>query len=416
MEHITILFSCILFAVFAQNISAQLRYTPRKIQPVDRTFLHVPEKYKNADMERLYKGLDWVVETVNKDDVRALFYYPYADLFGRGTDKDMSGFEIECYYYAYEPKDKFTAYFSGFSIRNSEGIQPYSLRLGFSADGQIKSVREQRLGFVWDLVYSYDPILGEKDSVKEYFRRDLLGLIGESWVDGELKYEMSEPIFSGHMEYMIKALPELQKVCTLDFKKGIFFQREQRRVHLSIPRQGKYPEVELLLNNIQKYCDNIAVGNPGPLIENPVFAKQNFLNGRYPAHIVNLHFYEDFISDAYVELNTGPDFGYYLSLNREGNPTRYVEGDLLETDPTEVDSQNPAKHRRQMTVNGTGRILTFYSSGYPATYTNIVKNRLFGRQIEWNVSGDVISDVDQDIPIAWKDAPKNEEGDEKLQR
>ncbi|MDR3232686.1 MAG: hypothetical protein LBT46_03300, partial [Planctomycetaceae bacterium] len=50
--------------------------------------------------------------------------------------------------------------------------------------------------------------------------------------------------------------------------------------------------------------------------------------------------------------------------------------------------------------------ITFHPTGYPANYRTIVKGRLFGRQIEWNDKGEVISDVDLDIPKPWADAPK----------
>jgi hypothetical protein len=38
-----------------------------------------------------------------------------------------------------------------------------------------------------------------------------------------------------------------------------------------------------------------------------------------------------------------------------------------------------------------------------------VNNRLYGRQIEWNNKGELIYDIDLDIPKEWKNAPKKDE-------
>jgi hypothetical protein len=56
--------------------------------------------------------------------------------------------------------------------------------------------------------------------------------------------------------------------------------------------------------------------------------------------------------------------------------------------------------------------VTFHPNGYPAHYRTIIRNRLFGRQIEWNDKGEVVSDVDLDIPKTWADASKEPQKDE----
>jgi hypothetical protein len=103
--------------------------------------------------------------------------------------------------------------------------------------------------------------------------------------------------------------------------------------------------------------------------------------------------------------------GYYISWNKDNSPEIYAEGDissilLLRHNENEV---NGFISSNKISIDGNGIEVLFHSTGYPASYKTIVKNRLFGRQIEWNDKGEVISDIDLDIPKPWLDAPKKVE-------
>jgi hypothetical protein len=94
--------------------------------------------------------------------------------------------------------------------------------------------------------------------------------------------------------------------------------------------------------------------------------------------------------------------GEYILFGANGTHV-WLSGEL-EQDPEAAMAPRPLKQK--YTINGDGIEVKFHPSGYPARYTTIVKNRLFGRQIEWDENGNVISDVDLDIPMPWADAPK----------
>ncbi|MDR1925384.1 MAG: hypothetical protein LBQ66_13520 [Planctomycetaceae bacterium] len=83
-------------------------------------------------------------------------------------------------------------------------------------------------------------------------------------------------------------------------------------------------------------------------------------------------------------------FDKVFLFDRKGNLTDYIEGNVKELPKT-----------NKYEIDGTGISIKFYPNGYPASYKSIVKNRLFGRQIEWNDKGEVVSDVDLDIPTIW---------------
>jgi hypothetical protein len=91
--------------------------------------------------------------------------------------------------------------------------------------------------------------------------------------------------------------------------------------------------------------------------------------------------------------------GYAFANNSNRLPILYLEGFI----------KRPEQFNGIPSLDGKGIEVKFHSTGYPASYKTIVRNRLFGRQIEWNDKGEVISDIDLDIPKPWLDAPKNSE-------
>jgi hypothetical protein len=110
-------------------------------------------------------------------------------------------------------------------------------------------------------------------------------------------------------------------------------------------------------------------------------------------------------SDGYNDDKLSYD-GYFLSF-KDNRLLIYAEGDIsmafnryydvTAKDNTKLDN---------LSINGKGTEIKFHSTGFPSTYKSIVKNRLYGHQIEWNDKGEIISDIDLDIPKEWKDAPK----------
>jgi hypothetical protein len=107
-------------------------------------------------------------------------------------------------------------------------------------------------------------------------------------------------------------------------------------------------------------------------------------------------------------LNEGR-YACYMQFNEQEQLTTYRLGNLMkptnQTNSIGLNTGNKMPHG----IDGNGTEVKFHPTGYPASYKTIVKNRLFGRQIEWNDKGEVISDVDLDIPKPWADAPKKDD-------
>jgi antitoxin component YwqK of YwqJK toxin-antitoxin module len=99
-------------------------------------------------------------------------------------------------------------------------------------------------------------------------------------------------------------------------------------------------------------------------------------------------------------------YGYFLSFKND-NLHIYAEGDI----PLKITNYYDATIKdntklNNLSIDGKGIEIKFHPNGFPASYKSIVKNRLYGRQIEWDDKGEIVSDVDLDIPKEWKDAPK----------
>ncbi|MDR2641665.1 MAG: hypothetical protein LBC74_02605 [Planctomycetaceae bacterium] len=100
--------------------------------------------------------------------------------------------------------------------------------------------------------------------------------------------------------------------------------------------------------------------------------------------------------------------GYYIQFNRSGQIEYYIEGNLNRENIFMPDNGNSFDvNTISITPDLFAIEIKYHPTGYPASYKSITKNRLYGRQIEWNDKGEVVSDVDLDIPKEWKDAPKN---------
>jgi hypothetical protein len=123
--------------------------------------------------------------------------------------------------------------------------------------------------------------------------------------------------------------------------------------------------------------------------------------------------YKNSLAQVWIYFNgIGGDNGYVFEYDEKNRLRSYICGvhtpidDLgqIRTFPSPSPTRDGPYPR--YAINGDGIEVKFHSTGYPASYKTIVRNRLFGRQIEWDEKGNVISDVDLDIPMPWADVPK----------
>ncbi|MDR3233265.1 MAG: hypothetical protein LBT46_06345 [Planctomycetaceae bacterium] len=170
---------------------------------------------------------------------------------------------------------------------------------------------------------------------------------------------------------------------------------------INIPSQILNDAVTTSLTNISEYYEAIRGGEVKKLLAVSGFRER-------PRDTIYIHFTfsKKTLRSVVCEqlLNKGR-YACCLLFNEQGQLQQYLLGLLMKVKENE-NIQAEVTGQPQYQIDGSGIEVKFHPTGYPASYKTIVKNRLFGRQIAWNAKGEVISDVDLDIPRPWTDAPK----------
>ncbi|MDR1484419.1 MAG: hypothetical protein LBT09_06310 [Planctomycetaceae bacterium] len=396
----SILYFFIVFFVSGEIVFSQPVYVPlQKIKKGDyEKMFQIPKRYINDDINRLYKGLDWIIDAINdnKGDMRALLYYPYIEFCGRRTDEDFSGFWLEFWLGHNEniPDNvkRWKTYLTQIEVSARRDTLDYALELHLFEDHLTRIREHTHDDFFW--VLENDD--SDKTRIKrEYQRRNMTNFLVDSYFDGD-EYESAEPA-SEYLEAVERmkieaAKPTFRNPPQRDFKKGPFFARKFNRIDIREPVSGNYAEVRDLVGRLNKYAKAVSEGNPGPIIETPGLKK----HGVFFRYNVIFNFGKDYVTDVLTTIRPSNEpCGSFISFDKEGTILEYVEGDLA------IDLT-----KNKFVIDGTGTEIEIHPNGFLASYHKYVKNRLFGRQIEWNNKGEVISDINAEVPKNRPDKPK----------
>jgi len=256
------------------------------------------------------------------------------------------------------------------------------LSLGFSEEtNRIDSVTEYTYSgaFGWKIRKGKNQRSGA--SYRSYYREDLHGIIGETWVNGKREVynpEPPPPEWAERMQQIVKR-PDFRKPVVPEYEKGPFFARVRKPVRIQVPSKGNYKEVTSLLARIQTYAERVHNGQFGHLIENPIFKPVFF-----PNYGVEIRFGKDYVNYVKANQKSGATKLYSeIFFDSEESVTKYREGNF---DVGEIFKDGIERNAWKEVV--------FHPNGRPASYRSVVRDQLLGRQIEWNDQGEVISDVD----------------------
>jgi hypothetical protein len=173
---------------------------------------------------------------------------------------------------------------------------------------------------------------------------------------------------------------------------------------LLLPPKTNHTKFVTTFKHIVEYDSCIRSGNVKNMIKNAVFDKQ-------PSTVyAEYYFYERSLASVWLYyLPQHKDkYGCFFTYDKSGRLIRYVRGETyVKRNSGEISNSDVTYPT--CAIDGSGIDVRFHTTGYPASYQTIANNRLFGRQIEWNDKGEVLFDVDLDIPKPWADAPKKEE-------
>ncbi len=188
-------------------------------------------------------------------------------------------------------------------------------------------------------------------------------------------------------------------------------KRLPKEWQLKLPERIRDRTVRDRLSKIDEFHQATVAGDSYPLVENPVFdLDEAVLRANERIAPVNIRISYCGKNVAFVGVKKAENFrtiGYFIVYDEYFRLQKYVEGEI-EFDPNLTGHETAKTAKLSLKDVGTDRNrrasgleITFHPTGYPATYKTIVKERLFGRQMEWNDKGEVISDVDLDIPKPW---------------
>ncbi|MDR0604739.1 MAG: hypothetical protein LBG80_10590 [Bacteroidales bacterium] len=245
-------------------------------------------------------------------------------------------------------------------------------------------------------------------------RITLTSLSGERKISFDKKEQVLTETFTKHKEEELNEYQKHRKQWESeiqDYKNKITKIKPEispKEWKIKIPDKLHDKTIRNRFLQIEKCHQSIIEGKVLPLLDNKVFFKPDINYSRI--QYVNIIYSGN--SVTFVGVHEHENFrtiGSFLVFDDDYCLKKYVEGEIEYNQ--NLIGHEVAKTAKLFLENGkaSGLEITFHSNGYPSNYRTIVKERLYGRQIEWNDKGEVISDVDLDIPKPWLDAPKNVE-------
>lgn len=121
--------------------------------------------------------------------------------------------------------------------------------------------------------------------------------------------------------------------------------------------------------------------------------------------IIEFRFGKNYLYDVSIKDDDNDlVMGTYMMFDDKSHAKLWLAGDLRDID-SDFDRKSTDPLKVHYSIDGDGVEIHFHPTGFPKSYRTIIKNRLFGRQIEWDETGKVISNVDLEFPKKWNEAP-----------
>jgi hypothetical protein len=369
----------------------------------------IPKPLQNEDMRLFLKRMDWFRDAARQDNWYAATAHPAR--FGKYCDWSR----IRLHYYFDTEGTAPQYHLSSLVITHGTGSRltrdaRFEGCISFYADGQVRFYQS----ILWDLSFGLKD--DEDHEFNEFFCPKLYGLEDNPMKNDTVKWDNSGKIFfddnSEKFEDFWKAvlfnsdLDYLADVKDCDAQNRsesacppITLTTKNREPNnpLQLPHEKRY---EKLIKPIIDCYEVLESGKVSGLITAAGFNSKK----QYDPEVV-FRFNKNSVFDVAIVQPTGVpyrEFGKYMLFDENGL-SLWLDGDLYELKGPDS-GYHSLPLELQYKISGSGTEVKFHKNGYPAGYKTIANNRLFGRQIEWNDQGEVISDVDLDIPKPWVDA------------
>ncbi len=369
----------------------------------------IPKSLRKDEIKFFLLRMEWHVETALSDNWQQATLHP-----ARAKKHDKwDGIELSYDFSFLKPRNEY--YLSGFAISHGQG-DFFTMNLRFEGV-VILSADNKPIFFqnpLWSIQFSKNDNSGEFDFPSVYDPENPVVEARASRIEWDTAGKI---IFDDYLEHKENFWTGVEKTIDREYcrelkestlNKDVTIHRIVIPEHqkINFPQLPNDKEFVKKLNVIRDQFNSLKKGEVKPLLNNVLANKTNSFDLR-----ILFRFENSLLYDVAIIQDIGGNraFGEYILLDKNGVGI-WIEGDMFEIDNDNYnDDENISPLELRYTISGSGTEIKFHPTGYPATYKTIVKNRLFGRQIEWNDKGEVISDVDQDIPVPWPDAPKKDD-------
>jgi hypothetical protein len=350
----------------------------------------IPVYLQKEEIEIFLRRMEWFIETSKSNDWHRATQHPAR----RGAHQDWNGVELM---YEFETTE--------IGKNNLRGFGILQLRMGTSL---IEDLRfEGVVGFAsgGNPTSYQDPLWTIEFGTPEIENADW----GISWIKSNTMGKKLVDVYKKHGEnfwteyekmldkYYYRELRETVLLADNTVQPIVIPENVQIHTH-EIPNDKNMKD---RFDLIQRRLHTLKGGNVQQLLDDPSVAMSLHWERQ-----VLFRFEKSMLFDVAIVQETGKDewivTGEYVLFGKDGVQV-WLCGDLQQ-DINAGMAHRPLELR--YAINGDGIEVKFHLTGFPASYKTIVRNRLFGRQIEWDEEGKVLSDVDIDIPMPWADAPK----------
>jgi hypothetical protein len=348
-----------------------------------------PQLSKFLNFDDVKNRMSQLVLQIKKDDFREFKEIPFE---GSSMIKKSNSYKYSVFLeYKQTPMQLFP---TSISISKRQPPRGPFVTISFHPNSDVVSFYMEFM-FEWTVRSQYDAN-GQLSSISLF---DYTGTRNITFDKNEKIIKDSFLEHSDRIKQQIKKTKEELNTIVNDSSNILEYSIESEEYKIQNPEGIKNSEPLIKIDNIKSCCNAIIEGKTSQLIK-------KIITHRTEARINIYIFYSDH-SIAFIALKDySKNITYLFVFNNRVRLQRYLEGNI-------VFDMNMIGNEVEKTVsilpNSNGLEIKFHESGYPASYRNIVKGRLFGRQIEWNDKGEVISDIDLDIPKPWHDPSKKEE-------
>jgi hypothetical protein len=351
----------------------------------------IPESlHQYEDVALHLYWMSWYVEVTSKDNWQEATRHPVLYKEGR----DLSNVQMSYYFGTTKKNDRQTDFclrqFVYDYVTRDNKTKLDSLLFGYiniSSDG-VPS------GFWSDF-----------HDLRFYHDKDEIDFDNSIWKKGKFapseEFPSEEAFHKDHLSWL-KEIPIDDIRLSILNKKPIppITLETENDYTLQIP-QHIHPDARKVILRVIKKYKVLKSGQVKKLLEDIHLDLNEYDNGA-----IFFRFEKKHLFDAAIDARGYPvTRGSYFMFDDKSRVKMWLEGDMRELEDSFSKKRADPK-KTKYTIDGDGVEIHFHPTGFPKSYRTIVRNRLFGRQIEWDENGKIISNVDLEFPQQWKEAPE----------